>query len=115
MKTPYREINLEIGMPTADIAETRLIKEMKNAKSYGAKAVKIIHGYGSTGKGGRIKTRTAKVLREKKEKGEIRNFIKGEDFSLFDESSREALLICPFLSKDRDFCNINQGITIVIL
>ena len=114
MKNYYREINLEIGMPTVDIAERRLLKEIETAKIYKTGVMKIIHGYGSTGKGGKIKTRTIKVLREQKEKGKIKSFIKGEKFSLFDEESRNALLICPSLAKDNDLGNCNPGMTLVV-
>ena len=40
-------INLEQGMPTLEQAKQRLVAELGRARGTGAKAVKLIHGYGS--------------------------------------------------------------------
>ena len=41
-------INLEAGMPTVKLARSRLNQGLQSARMRGEKAVKIIHGYGST-------------------------------------------------------------------
>jgi DNA-nicking Smr family endonuclease len=46
-------------------------------KKSGVKAAKIIHGYGSTGKGGRLRKATIKLLEESKTNGLIKEFIIG--------------------------------------
>lgn len=51
-------INLEAGMPTVELARSRLNQGLQSARMRGEKAVKIIHGYGSTGRGGKIKADT---------------------------------------------------------
>ncbi len=51
-----REINLEWDYPTADEALRRLKGELQAAKAMRAPVLKVIHGYGSSGKGGRIRT-----------------------------------------------------------
>ena len=53
------EINLEEGMPTCDEAMDRLKSSIKLTKQSKYKCALIIHGYGSSGKGGviRIKAR----------------------------------------------------------
>ena len=50
------EVNLELGRPSADEALRRLEHELAAKRHLRAKAMKIIHGYGSSGKGGRIRT-----------------------------------------------------------
>ena len=52
--SPVRVLNLEQGMPTVEEALSRLRLEIQRLKSEGAKAAKLIHGYGSTGRGGKI-------------------------------------------------------------
>src|SRR5208283_5209754 len=47
-----KTLNIEAGMPTVEEARQILLAELKQAKQRGVAAVKIIHGYGSTGKGG---------------------------------------------------------------
>lgn len=108
-------INLESGMPTVEVARARLTNELITARMRGEKAVKIIHGYGSTGKGGAIKADVHKFLAQKQRSGGLRGFVKGEDFSPFSEDSRRLTDILPELKKDRDYSRGNDGITIVLL
>ena len=110
-----RIINLEAGMPPAEFAKSRLIQELYSARSSGTKVVKIIHGYGSTGKGGAIKTMVLSTLKAKKREGFIREFVCGSDFSPFSAETRTILAAEPSLSKDRDYSRGNDGITIVLL
>ena len=48
-------VNLENGSPTASQAMDRLTNELYRLRASGIPYVKIIHGYGSSGKGGAIK------------------------------------------------------------
>ena len=54
MKATTREVNLELGRPTADEALRRLEAELEAARHMNTPLLKLIHGYGSSGKGGRI-------------------------------------------------------------
>lgn len=108
-------INLEAGMPTVEQARIRLVNELRTAKLTRTNVIKIIHGYGSSGKGGAIKTEVGRILLQKKREKQIRDYVRGEDFSPFTESARRVLAICPTLRKDADFSRGNDGITIVII
>ena len=110
-----REINLEEGMPTVDTAMTGMKFSLRSAKANGETAVKLIHGYGSSGKGGKIKQAVQVELAKMKAAGTIREFIRGEDFSPFSESGRTLLTCCPASAKDHDYSRSNCGITIVLL
>ncbi len=96
-----KEVNIKYDMPTADVAVKR--------------AIKFIHGYGSSGAGGKIRIETRRYLGEQKRKGFIRDFIPGESFSIFDEATRQAFWVCDELRRDPDLERSNNGITIVIL
>lgn len=109
-----REINLELGRPTVDIALRRLESELCSAKAMHAPVLKIIHGYGSSGKGGKIRTACRTYLKQQQESGQVRDVIRGEDFSLFSEATRQAFRVCDALRHDRDLDNYNNGITFVI-
>lgn len=110
-----REINLEWDYPTADEALRRLKGELQAAKAMRAPVLKIIHGYGSSGKGGRIRTVCRSYLRQARASGQVRDVICGEDFSLFSEATRRAFRGCDALRRDRDLDNYNSGVTFVIL
>lgn len=108
-------VNLETGMPTVDTAKTRMNAALRSAKAQHMTALKLIHGYGSSGKGGRIRTSVRRELAIMKQAGKIKEVVPGEEFSPFEEHARRALVMCPELSRDRDYTRCNQGITVVIL
>ena len=53
MSKPIRELNLELGRPDAAEDLRRLAAEVEAARHLGTPAMKLIHGYGSSGRGGR--------------------------------------------------------------
>jgi len=110
-----REVNIKDGMPIVNDAIKRVTYNVKNAGTMGVSAIKLIHGYGSTGKGGGIRIETRKYLERLKSRREIKDFVIGENFSIFDEGTRKAFLVCDALRKDSDLERHNNGITIVIL
>ncbi len=105
-----REVNLELGMPFADQAIKRLTFEIHH-RAMGCTVLKIIHGYGSSGKGGKIRTESRKYLTRLKRQGEIRDFVKGEQFSIFEEATRQAFARCEELRRDHDLDRYNNGVT----
>ena len=110
-----REINLELGRPTADEALRRLKGELWAAKTMRAPVLKIIHGYGSSGKGGKIRTACRKYLREQAAAGRVRLVIAGEEFSIFSEETRRSFALCGELRQDGDLDRENRGVTFVLL
>ena len=107
--------DIKSDMPTADQALRRVDMALATGRMSGAAAVKLIHGYGSTGRGGVIRTQARRHLGELRAKGKIKRFIPGEDFSIFSESTRQAFQACPALRQDRDLDRQNNGITIILL
>lgn len=115
MPSNLREVNLEEGMPTVDRAIKRLIFELHQSRRMGVTVLKIIHGYGSSGTGGRIRIECRQYLGRLKAKRELRDVIPGEQFSIFDEATRAAFLLCGDLRKDRDLERHNNGVTFIVL
>ena len=108
-----REVNLELGYPTADEAVRRLAAELAACRSLHTPLMKLIHGYGSSGKGGRIRTACRKHLHQALSDGSLAAVITGEDFSIFDETTRRYLNAYPLLRQDRDLDRSNRGVTFV--
>ena len=108
-------VDIKSDMPPIETALRRLDEAIENGKRLGAGAVKIIHGYGSTGKGGRIRTAVRARLDEYAASGRICALITGEKLSIFDDTTRRAFSVCPELRSDEDMERGNRGITIVIL
>ncbi len=110
-----RIYNVEAGMPTLDDARRTVIEEIKRAKREGARVLKLIHGYGSSGKGGTLNTGLRKSFRLRKKEGVIRDFIPGEDFSVFNQTTLALLEAVPQLRGDPDLSATNEGITVLWL
>jgi len=111
----YKTVNLEAGMPFADAAIRRLTWELHAAKRMGFSAFKLIHGYGSSGTGGKLRTESRRYLARMKASGQIKDYIPGEQLSIFDEQTRAAFLKCPELRRDSDLERHNNGVTVVVL
>jgi hypothetical protein len=109
------EIHIEYGMPTVDVAMPLLTERLRSLKKSGVKAVKIIHGYGSTGKGGRLRKATLTLLDELKKSGSIREFVGGEQWTKFELRTLTLIDRMPQLYKDSDLERSNRGITVVFL
>ena len=109
------EIHIEYGMPTVAEAMPLLTERLRSLKKSGVKAVKIIHGYGSTGKGGRLRKATLKMLEESKASGLIKDFVIGEQWSKLELRTLTLIDRMPQLYKDPDLERHNRGITIVFL
>lgn len=115
MSAKVKTVNLEAGMPTAATAAKLLDFEITTARRQGIKALKIIHGYGSSGTGGRLKTACREMLAQKYEKGTIKAFVPGDKWSIFDQNARSILERCNELRNDSDLESYNNGITIILL
>ncbi len=108
-------LNIETGMPTVEEARKILLAELKQARHGGVKVIKVIHGYGSTGKGGALRGGLRTSLLRRKKEGLVTRVIFGEKWSVFEEDARYAIEKCPELKGDRDLNRSNEGITIAVL
>lgn len=115
MPKGMRIVNLEQGMPQVSTALRWLDGELYTSRRMGVAAVKLIHGYGSSGTGGKIRTAVRRELAMRRARGEIADVISGEEFSIFHEGTRRAFLRCDALRQDSDLERHNNGVTFVIL
>lgn len=106
-----KEINLEYGHPTVLEAIDILKLELSVAKKQKEPCLKLIHGYGSSGKGGKIRTAVRKYLSD----FNTTFIITGENFSIFDENTRNAFKYDKTLRNDPDLDRHNNGVTFIIL
>ncbi|MBN2130172.1 MAG: Smr/MutS family protein [Sedimentisphaerales bacterium] len=108
-------VTLKAGMPRVEEARARLQSEIDRAHRTGMIALKIIHGYGASGIGGSLRHAIRRSLRKRMKEGQIRCFVAGEEWDIFEESTRQILDECPELGKDKDLGRYNEGVTIVLL
>ena len=110
-----RVINLEENRPTVDEMNRRLTIELRHARHARVTVLKLIHGYGSTGVGGKLRSAVRITLEQAKKRGEICDFVQGEEFRISNEFTWAMLKLYPELKQDRDLGRENRGITMVQL
>lgn len=108
-------LNLETGMPTVEEARRRLEDGLATARARGVRFMKLIHGYGSTGKGGKIRSALPETLRRLMSTGLVADFVDGERWRRGDATTDALLRKYPALRNDTDLGRGNKGITIVAL
>ena len=112
---PLKIINLEDGMPQVGEARLRMQHELQVARQQGYAAVKLIHGYGSSGVGGSLRIELQKEAQCLAGSGAVRSWIPGEEWRVSDEKTWELLKRYPEWKRDSDLGRNNRGISIVLL
>jgi hypothetical protein len=78
------------------------------------KVLKLVHGYGSTGTGGKIKQAVQVELASMHLQGQIRMYVVGDDYAV-SEAGQELRARYPELLRSRRQDFENRGITFVEL
>lgn len=111
----HRVVNLEKGLPTVSQALHRLDQELETARLQGYRVLTLIHGYGSSGKGGAIRKTIRKQLDYYNHLHRVNDVIAGENFSSRSGAGRQLLRRFPALSAHSDLNRANPGVTLVVL
>ena len=109
----YTEHNIKEGMPLVSEAMDHLKSSLDRCRRNKYKCVLVIHGYGSTGKGGAIHDKARQWLKAQERNGKVRSVIFGEDFSIFNFKSLELKTRYRELETLMKVCN--HGVTVVEL
>ncbi len=113
--TAIKTFNVEADFPTLEEARRMVIEEIKRAKREGVIVLKVIHGYGASGRGGKLCVGLRKSFGLRKKERVVKDFVAGEDFSIFDDTTLSLLEAVPELRGDPDLNATNEGITILWL
>ena len=109
----FAELNIKSGMPLADDAMRYLQDSLDRLRRERCGCVLIVHGYGSTGKGGAICTRARSWLRAQEKAGRVKRVIPGEEFQLF---NFDALALKNTYRELEPLLRVcNHGVTVVEL
>lgn len=82
-------LNLEKGRPTVEEALRKLEMRLDTVRQQkGARRLRVIHGYGSSGEGGAIKAAVHGRLRDLQGRGLVRRFTPGERLGARDAPQR---------------------------
>jgi hypothetical protein len=110
-----KTFNVEADWPTLEQARRQVIEEIRRSKREGVRVLKIIHGYGSSGQGGKLCAGLKKSFALRKKEGVIKDFVPGDRFSIFDPATLNLLEAVPALRGDPDLNATNEGVTLLWL
>lgn len=114
-KDKIKNIDLKKGMPFVDEALATLSLELDLARSQGVKVLRIIHGYGSSGTGGKIKQAVIQELTSLSRARKVRTYVVGDRYSEDTDQGRDLLSQFPDLRSTLVSDRHNPGITFVQL
>lgn len=110
-----RTVNIKDDMPDSETALFRLRSALHGARADGVKVLKIVHGYGSSGRGGELRHTVREYLSGQKYAQQFKSYISGEEFSGGYTQARALCARYPSLKKDHDYKHPNKGITLIVI
>ena len=116
---PYSDtlvLNLKFDSPSAEEALERLTVALRRASEVGIKAIILIHGYGASGEGGRIKRAVHDALENNYFSDRVDEYHFGEQTAFGSEAYHALLGRRPGLKAYlKHFKEGNAGMTVLIL
>ena len=110
------EINIKQDSPHVEEALELLTEQLRKCSDLGIKAIILIHGYGSTGEGGRIKWAVQDALENNRFSDRVDEYFFGENVGYGSESYHALLKRRPGLKRYlKRFKEGNAGMTVLLL
>jgi hypothetical protein len=110
------ELNIKQDGPYVDEALERLTEYLCKSLELGIRAIVLIHGYGASGEGGRIKWAIHDALNSNRYSDRVDEYYFGEDVAYGSESYIALLKRRPGLKRYlKRFKEGNAGITVLLL
>ena len=110
------ELNVKQDGPYVDEALDRLAEYLRKSLAVGIKAIVLIHGYGSTGEGGRIKRAIHDALENNRYSDRVDEYYFGENVAYGSEAYHALNKRRPGLKRYlKRFKEGNAGMTVLLL
>ena len=110
-------ITIDIKSNNQTVAEAiaQFLVELYSYKKGGYKVMKVIHGYGSHGVGGAIRTAFLKKCKDLKNRKQIEDYTCCDKWTPQNVVRKIAINYCADLLADRELYLLNPGCSIVIM
>ncbi len=109
-------LNLESGGPTAEEALERLTQHVRAASEAGIRALIVIHGYGSSGSGGKIKWAVRDALENNYFSDRVDEYYFGEDLAFGSSAYQTVIKRRSSLKSHLSQFKIgNAGMTVLLM
>lgn len=112
---PLETLNIKDTMPSAEAAWAHCRSAIDGARIRGVRILKVVHGYGSSGVGGKIRRRVRTGAAKLLEAGALKGMVFGEDWGPFSATARGWVDAHPALRNDADYGKQNEGVTLIQL
>ena len=110
------ELNIKQDGPYVEEALERLTEYLRKSLEVGIKAIVLIHGYGSSGEGGRIKWAIHDALENNRYSDRVDEYYFGEDVAYGSQAYQALLRRRPGLKRYlKRFKEGNAGMTVLLL
>jgi len=110
------ELNIKQDGPYVEEALERLTDYLRKSLEVGIKAIVLIHGYGSSGEGGRIKWAVHDALENNRYSDRVDEYYFGEDVAYGSQAYQTLIRRRPGLKHYlRRFKEGNAGMTVLLL
>lgn len=110
-----RIVNIKKDNPNVDYALYLVDEEIRYSRAVGNQVVLIIHGYGSHGQGGAIKSGIKSYLPMLKKQGIIKEYVFGENWGDLNETKLKIERIAPELILNENLYLINSGVSVILI
>lgn len=110
-----KEYNVKSNFPTVVEAIGLVEIEIELCKKEGIKLLKVVHGYGSGGRGGAICVAIKNQVKIWKRQNIIKDYLFGVEWNGLNPKACKILKENPDIPLDRDFNHCNMGMTILVL
>ena len=107
--------NVDEDRPRYEQAKSKMVSFIETQRRLGKRMIKVIHGYGASGVGGKNRIGLRNELARMRGAGGIREFIAGEDLHGGNPDIQQYLHDFGGLKEDAGFGKNNPGITIVLI
>ena len=116
LSTDTIEINIKQGSPNVEEALDELTEQLRKSLELGIKTIILIHGYGSSGEGGRIKWAIHDALENNRYSDRVLDYFFGENVAYGTEAYQALLRRRPGLKRYlKRFKEGNAGMTVLLL
>lgn len=113
VETMIKVVNIKQHNPNNEYAVYMLDCEINDAKVTNINVLIVVHGYGSHGVGGLIKTSTMQYLKNARKQGVIVDFVPGEFWCDTNEVKVQMCRLYPELILNNNLNFLNSGVSVV--
>lgn len=109
----FEVVNLKDLVLSVEDVEAHMEIIIESARANGIHAIKLIHGYGSHGKGGVISVELKRLLPIFLKRRMISEYLLGHEWDISNAKCQKFLTAHPDAASDIDLLRRNPGITII--